>query len=101
MRLCPRIRAAAAALTFSHPNYFAASLRRSAQRRLMASAMRLRPSGLSLRFAFAGLATLAAFAAVAGLALFLLPLGRPRRPLFADPETVVAVERPVRVAFIP
>ena len=36
--------------------FFAASLRRSAQRRFMASAMRLRPSGLSLRFFLAFLA---------------------------------------------
>ena len=60
--------------------YLAGCLRRSAQRRFMASAMALRPSGLSFRL----LVLVAVFVAGAGAAAetaFLLPLGRPRRPL--------------------
>src|SRR5579863_7936048 len=62
--------------------YLATCLRRSAQRRFIASAIAFRPSGLSFRFvALAGLFGATALATTV-FALFLLPLGRPR-PLFA------------------
>src|ERR1700712_5563101 len=82
-------------------DYFPDSLRRSAQRRFIASAMRLRPSGLSLRLVV--VTALAAFADLAAFAAFLLPLGRPRRPVFAaagDAVAAVDVVRPLREALI-
>ena len=70
-------------------SYFAATLRRSAQRSFIASAIALRPSGLSLRFvAFAGAFGSAAFTTT-GFE-FLLPLGRPRRPLFTGAAATAA-----------
>src|ERR1700733_3099174 len=61
---------------------FAFCFLRSAQRFFIASAMRLRPSGLSLRLR-------AGAAGVAATALFLVPFGRPR-PLRAAGAVVPA-----------
>jgi hypothetical protein len=82
---------------FESNSYFAASFRRSAQRRFIASAIALRPSGLSLR--------LVVFAAGFGSAalssaafVFLLPFGRPR-PLFAGAASAAAMPPPNNTAF--
>ena len=81
-----------------HPKrflYFAACLRRSAQRRFIASAIALRPSGLSLRFVvFAAAFVAGAFTAAGAFTStgleFLLPFGRPRRPVFTGAAATTA-----------